>query len=72
MDIVQSVEETPCVPPTAPLVIRRTADGDGLPTVEISVKHKNLAADEKCVYNSSSETYTITVFDSGRYWIEKG
>lgn len=72
MDIVQSVEETPCVPPPTPLVIRRTADGDGLPTVEISVKHKNLAADEKCVYNSSSETYTITVFDSGRYWIEKG
>lgn len=56
----------------APLVIRQVTDAEGQPFAQIAVRDKTLASGRNRVYNSGSQWYSIVIFDSGYYWIEKG
>ncbi len=56
----------------AAITVRRTSWQERVAVTEITLRNNALATRQTRVYNSDRETYSITIFDNGFYWIEKG
>ncbi len=56
----------------AAITVRRTNWNDRVAVTEITLRNNALATRQTRVYNSEREMYSVTIFDNGFYWIEKG
>ncbi len=71
VEVLLKEGDEPCSE-TAAVVVRRVAEEKSEAVTEILLRQNTLATKQTSVYNSEREWYSVTIFDNGFYWIEKG